>query len=102
MSKKIKVSVPVDAVQSGARPPKGTCRVPMYPPRAQAFAQELSRLIDAGGEQSPLAYALLSRLAVFWAVPDMADSEREDRLADLIRHMGHVDVSTFGPPPVFK
>jgi len=42
-------------------------RVPVYPPAAAQLAQELSRIIDAGGEQATVAYAILSRLAILWA-----------------------------------
>ncbi len=47
------------------RPPKNP-RVPTMPANAQALAQKLREIIDAGGEQSPLAYGALSRLCVMW------------------------------------
>jgi len=63
-------------------------RVPAYPPAAQATAQRFSGIIDAGGEQSYLAYALLSRLAVFWSGIEMSYGERQRRLVDMIRCLG--------------
>ena len=62
------------AIQKGTdRPPKNP-RVPIFPPDAQALAQKLREIIDAGGEQSPLAYAALSRLCVMWVPGALHDA----------------------------
>ena len=57
------------------RPPKNP-KVPTMPASAQALAQKLREIIDAGGEQSPLAYGALSRLCVMW-VPGALESTSE-------------------------
>jgi hypothetical protein len=54
------------------RPPKNP-RVPTFPPAAEATAQKLREIIDAGGEKATIAYAALSRLCVLW-VPGALDS----------------------------
>lgn len=47
------------------KPPKNP-KVPAFPQHAATTAQKLREIIDAGGEQVPLAYAALSRLCVLW------------------------------------
>lgn len=41
-------------------------RIPTFPASAQAAAQKLREIINAGDERLPLAYASLSRLSVLW------------------------------------
>jgi hypothetical protein len=41
-------------------------KVPTFPPIVEGTAQKLREIIGAGDEQSPLAYAALSRLCVLW------------------------------------
>lgn len=44
-------------------------KIPTFPPAAQALAQQLREIIDAGGEQHHMAYAALTRLCVLWVQP---------------------------------
>ena len=60
---------------SKERPPKNP-KVPTFPPAAEATAQKLREIIDAGGPQSPLAYAALSRLCVIWTPGALAYDEQ--------------------------
>lgn len=68
--------------------PKKNPKVPTFPPAAQATAQKLREIIDAGGEQATLAYGALSRLSVLWTEGAIkTDSQRNAVVFNLLNSM---------------
>lgn len=59
-------------------------KAPVFPAIVQATAQKLREIIDVGNEQSPLAYAALSRLSVLWT-PDIVLVDKTKMLNELVR-----------------
>lgn len=69
------------------KPPKNP-KVPTFPPAAEATAQKLREIIDAGGEQASMAYGALSRLSVLWTEGAVkGESERVEIVHDLLKLM---------------
>lgn len=58
-------------------------KVPTFPPIVEGTAQKLREIIDAGNEQSPLAYAALSRLCVLWT-PNTVPCDKHVMVNELI------------------
>ena len=76
------------------RSPKNP-KVPTMPAEARALAQKLHEIIDASNEQSPIAYATLSRLCVLWtpealAGDSMEGGQRSIVVNDLVRLMAQL------------
>ena len=59
-------------------------KVPTMPVLIQTMAQKLREIIDAGNEQSPLAWGALSRLCVLWTTGTVL-SDRIVCIKDMIR-----------------
>lgn len=59
-------------------------KVPNFPPLIKAMAQKLGEIIDAGNEQSPLAYAALTRLCVLMT-PNTVPTDKKVMIDDMIR-----------------
>ena len=68
--------------------PQKNPKVPTFPPAAQATAQKLREIIDAGGERATMAYGALSRLSVLWTDGVLVDeSQRIAVVSDLLQLM---------------
>jgi hypothetical protein len=74
-------------------------RVPVLPVNAEATAQQLLRIIDAGSEQSPLAYAALTRLCVMWVPNALNAAQSMIVVNDLIGLMFQLFPGGEGLPP---
>lgn len=61
-------------------------KAPVFPAIVQTTAQKLREIIDAGNEQSPLAYAALSRLCVLWT-PNTMLVDKTNMLNEFVRLM---------------
>lgn len=82
------------------KPPKNP-KVPTFNSTAAATAQKLREIIDAGGEQAPLAYGALTRLSVLWAQNNgVTDRSQVLLVGNLITIMGKLFPNGEGLPEV--
>lgn len=86
------------AKKTTEKPPKNP-KVPTFPPAAEATAQKLREIIDAGGERATMAYGALSRLSVLWTDGAIqSDSQRNAVVNDLLRLMMQIFPNGEGLP----